>query len=62
MINNFIQLKFNLLAMGVLKRLVNCFMDVLKEIPIFMFLLYEITHDDFQLFNQKFAMVLSELE
>ena len=28
--------------MGVLKRLVNCFQNVLKEITIFMFFLYEI--------------------
>ena len=54
--------------MGVLKWLVNCFMNVLKAIPIFMFLLYEITHDNFQLFNKKFAvdkhrlLVLSVLE
>ena len=51
LINNVLQQKINILAMGVLKRLVNCFLDVLKEVMIFMFCLYEITHDNFQLFN-----------
>ena len=51
LITNVLQQKINILAMGVLKRLVNCFLDVLKEVTIFMFFLYEITHDNFQLFN-----------
>ena len=51
LINNVLKQKINILTMGVLKRLVNCFLDVLKEITIFIFLLYEITHDNFQLFN-----------
>ena len=45
----YLQQKFNHLAMGVLKWLINCFLDVLKEVTIFMFFLYET--DNFQLFN-----------